>query len=325
MREVPQVIKEIRDHFGKRIFFLKQILIRIRLTINCFRLKKLPKFSEVKIVAKNEKIGFFAFLNWYLYFTKYLESRHFHPTIVLENSNYAKNRHNFDILFGRLRPQKKSQLTTKKITITVKDLRELVPVVGMNISEAISIQKRFLVPSERIQELVDTYIDTEIGGDFFAVHWRGTDKKSEAPPVNVQEIILKIEQIMSGDFATIKTCYIASDEESKVKDLKKAIEERFIDIKVVYRPDTLRSLNDIPIHLSGTKSNDQSSQMGDEALFECLTLSRATYLIKTASFLSAWSAIFNPALPIYFLNAPYIEKTWFPDFELILSQKSNYE
>jgi hypothetical protein len=298
--------------------YLDNLISKFWFFVHFHKLRNLPEFSNVTIIARNENIGFFAFLNWYLYITKYLESLKLLPDIVLKNSNYASESKNYDILRDRLQPQKKYQLTTtKKLEITVRNLKQLVPAVSMSISEASSIQKRLLVPSKRIQDLVDAYIQAEIGEDFFAVHWRGTDKKGEAPPVSLEQIVCKIEQLLDNGLLKSTRCYIASDEESKVQELKSLIVERFMDIKVVYRPDTLRSLSTTPIHLGKTKSKYQSTRLGDEALFECLLLSRASCLIKTASFLSGWSAVFNPALPVYFLNTPYTDKTWFPESELI--------
>jgi hypothetical protein len=56
---------------------------------------------------------------------------------------------------------------------------------------------------------------------------------------------------------------------------------------------------------------------GEEALINCLLLSRCSALIRTTSFLSAWASIFNPALPIVLLNAPYAKSPWYPEKLLI--------
>jgi hypothetical protein len=48
-----------------------------------------------------------------------------------------------------------------------------------------------------------------------------------------------------------------------------------------------------------------------------LLLSRCHVLMRTASFLSAWSSIFNPALPVVMLNRPIDGKLWFPDREIL--------
>ena len=316
-KKIENIIREIYFHY-------KLIVKKFILFINSYRLKKLPDFSEVTIIVRHEGMGFFAFLNYYLYITKYLESLNFYPNIILQSSNYSDESHNFDLLYNRFQPQEKMNnfSSQKKLTITITDLKEILPPnIGMSIAEASLIQKRLLVPSKTILDLVDSYIKTEIGGNFFAVHWRGTDKQTEAPPINLKQIILKIEQLLDKELITSTTCYITSDEESKVKDLKIAIEEQFRNIKVIYRSNTLRSSTSIPIFLASTNSADKVAQIGDEALFECLIFSRASCLIKTASILSGWSAIFNPELPIYFLNASYKDTTWFPESELILRQK----
>ena len=49
----------------------------------------------------------------------------------------------------------------------------------------------------------------------------------------------------------------------------------------------------------------------------CLILSRCAALLKTASILSGWSKLFNPALPVVMLNRPPEENLWFPERVLV--------
>jgi hypothetical protein len=51
---------------------------------------------------------------------------------------------------------------------------------------------------------------------------------------------------------------------------------------------------------------------GEEALINCLLLSRCCALIRTTSFLSAWASIFNPALPIVFAERTIRKKSLVP-------------
>jgi hypothetical protein len=49
-------------------------------------------------------------------------------------------------------------------------------------------------------------------------------------------------------------------------------------------------------------------------------LSRCGYLVKTPSYLSAWSRIFNPSLPVKLVSPPRPDAFWFPDSRLWLEQ-----
>jgi hypothetical protein len=63
---------------------------------------------------------------------------------------------------------------------------------------------------------------------------------------------------------------------------------------------------------------------GQEALINCLLLSRCSTLIRTTSFLSAWASIFNPGLPIVLLNEPYAKSLWYPEKVLIPRSLAGY-
>lgn len=69
-----------------------------------------------------------------------------------------------------------------------------------------------------------------------------------------------------------------------------------------------------PIHLN--LAGDRNRK-GFEALVNCLLLSRCDALIRSASFLSGWSNVFNPALPVIMLNRPFDAALWFPDREVL--------
>ena len=57
---------------------------------------------------------------------------------------------------------------------------------------------------------------------------------------------------------------------------------------------------------------------GEEALINCLLLSKCNMLIKNSSFLSAWSKVFEPTLPVVMIYRDSPESQWFPERDLLV-------
>ena len=93
-------------------------------------------------------------------------------------------------------------------------------------------------------------------------------------------------------------------------------------VDIFWHEDTVRSVDGGAIH-SRPEMGDNYIK-GKEALINCLLLSRCNVLIRTASFLSAWSSFFNPKFPVIMLNTPYEHKLWFPDREIIKCSIKEY-
>jgi hypothetical protein len=81
-------------------------------------------------------------------------------------------------------------------------------------------------------------------------------------------------------------------------------------------PAKLLARGDAPVHFSGYPG----LEIGREALVSSLLLANCGFLIKTPSYLSAWSKIFNPSLPVKLVSPPRPDAFWFPDSRLWLEQ-----
>lgn len=173
-----------------------------------------------------------------------------------------------------------------------------------------ALRGEFEIPLQRAHELIQKYIrikpevqkkiDALYAEEFegrtvIGVHYRGTDKKSEAPKVSFEEVYWKVDELVR-DLPNVRI-FVATDDAKFFAFMKEKYPE-----DVVFGLDALRSENGKPIHFSEKKQNYRK---GLEAVLDALLLSKCQHLVKTASNLSHCSREFNPSLPTTELNVCY--------------------
>jgi hypothetical protein len=128
------------------------------------------------------------------------------------------------------------------------------------------------------------------------IHYRGTDKKKEAPKINYDAVFAKVAQHIPKDRPY--SIFIATDETEFLKQARKKF------VNHVVATDAHRAhINGGAVHFS--YKNNYS--IGEEALIDACLLSKCDLLIRTSSNLSLWSTYFNPQLPVILLTQRFIE------------------
>jgi len=140
------------------------------------------------------------------------------------------------------------------------------------------------------------------------IHYRGTDKSTEAPEVTYDELLRYVRKILT-DNPALNLIFLSSDDVKIIQFL----ENSNLPVPVVYREDAIRSETGDQIHL---KRENSKVIINRDAIVNCLILSRCNHLLKTASLLSDCSVIFNPNLQVSVINSPYPHKTWWPTSEI---------
>lgn len=151
---------------------------------------------------------------------------------------------------------------------------------------------------EEILEKVDSYVQEFFNGThIIGIHYRGTDKVEEAPPVPYGEVLKQIRKYMHEDSIEETKIFVATDE----KKFLECMQEEFGDMVIVH--STIYSEDGRSIH---EKPSNPYLQ-GEEALIDCLLLSKTDMLIRTSSNLSLWSTYFNLDLQVLELNRRYYQ------------------
>ena len=88
---------------------------------------------------------------------------------------------------------------------------------------------------------------------------------------------------------------MATDEESFLNDIQEVFAGK------IFATSSFRSTDHNPVHIN----SKNPYQSGEEALIDCLLLSKSDVLIRCMSHLSLWASYLNPDISMITLNEGY--------------------
>ena len=151
---------------------------------------------------------------------------------------------------------------------------------------------------EPVQKKVDQFIQDHFDDSYIiCVHYRGTDKSIEAPRIGYEVVSNFVKQYIADEQLEHYKIFVATDEAHFLSHM------RFCFPNAVCATNARRSKNLHPIH--PTTHLQSGYEKGEEALIDCLLLSKGDVLIRTNSNLSLWASYFNPKIPVFELNHRY--------------------
>lgn len=281
----------------------------------------------VYAVHIHAKVGLFAQLSWCLLVLAHCDRFHLRPHIYLSSPFYTRAsgenwlEYYFDNL--RLTAMDKSLLGNGAIRVShVSDIEQMgLPgqyEVQMTLEYANALLGNYLELKREIQDYVEFFVERQFSHKtVLGVHYRGTDKKSEAHPVSWEYVAGTISNYLDMN-SQVDALFVASDEEEFIAWIRTKIR----NVEVLFHNDVGRSRDGRAIHVQPALGDNYVK--GKEALVNCLLLSRCDALVRTSSFLSAWSSVFNPHLPVIMLNRPFDNKLWFPDRVIVQNSLNGY-
>lgn len=153
---------------------------------------------------------------------------------------------------------------------------------------------RYVAVKRSVQDIVDAYVRAHWGdAAVIGIHYRGTDKSDDAPRVPYEEVAAAARDAMRRTGSDRCKIFLATDEQACLDHMS----SRFPG-QLLYR-EMFRSVDGRPIDVVNADGNYKK---GEDAVVDCLLLSRSHHLIRTASNLSLCSALFNPQLTVTILN-----------------------
>lgn len=157
----------------------------------------------------------------------------------------------------------------------------------MNRKRAHFLLSRYVHVKAPIQEKVDQFVQDNFKSTMLAVHYRGTDKHTEAPRVSYARVVRAIQKTIKKLDTEDFQIFVATDEKAFLDHMNIL----FPGIILSYEGIT-RSKDGQPVHLNASNPY----QVGEEAIIDCLLLSRCDAIIRTTSHLSHMATFFNPLM-----------------------------
>jgi len=270
----------------------------------------------------SDTVGFFGQLSWCLYICRYCEAKDLLPDIRLSGEIYrdpARGSNWLDYYFDWTRAIAPDEILRRvRYTKEIADFAELGPPIApaMSIEDGARVFRKYLRPKPHIAAQVEE-VWRRIGaaGDVVGVHFRGTDKTSEASRVSWQHCLAVVRTHLRANPAA-RAVFVSSDEQGFVEFLAASVHE----VPVHFRADHSRSVDGKPVHISSGSGYEK----GEDALVNALLLSKCASLIRTTSRLSAWASLFNPELKVVLLNRPYAGSLWYPEGEILRRRTTEY-
>ncbi len=255
-------------------------------------------------------VGLFAHLSWCLHIVAYCESRGIAPRLACTSPQYGEDGGDwFPFLFDQPRAP---QLEPAKTTLTVREFQELPfyrQPLALSLHEAAQLQRDYFPVAARISEKVRRFATAHFRrGSTLGCHFRGTDKEIEARRVDYHAVSDLLRERLS-ELAGEPLLFVATDEMAFLEHVRSALE----GVEIVSY-DSRRSISGTALHLDPAHHGREHAE---EALIDSLLLADCDAVVKSPSALSAWSAVFNPDLPVQIIGRPYQHALFYPETALL--------
>ncbi len=163
----------------------------------------------------------------------------------------------------------------------------------MSRARGFALIDRYIRPKQHIRDKVDAYVRANFDGAFvIGIHYRGTDKFEDAPRVPYETVHAAALEAFKAAGTTRHKLFVATDEQAFLEWML----DRFPG--KVHSLEMVRSVDGRPIDVL----QGDNRRKGEDAVLDCLLLSRCDSLVRTASNLSLCATFFNPDLPVVLLN-----------------------
>jgi len=287
-----------------------------------------PLILSLDINTDAQRIGLFAELVWVVYAIYYAETIGALPLIRVTTKTYSAAIDDVsDYLCQYFKPvwYDRGLVDAYSIHKQISSLKQLPRfnqrTQGLTLWKVNDIVHRWLPVKPEIEAEVNAFIVDKLQSNYLALHWRGTDKHLEAPPVSADSIVDTIRRIYDSMANKPACLFIATDQADLLVEVVEIVSHVMPSLTCVCRDRVMRSKDGSPVHLQKGLAPQARADMGRDAIIDALILSRSRTLVRTASYLSAWASIWNPVLPVFMVNAPHPRTCWFPDSEIMLASK----
>lgn len=153
--------------------------------------------------------------------------------------------------------------------------------------------KKYIVLKSHIKNKIDDFYEKHFRGAYvIGVHYRGTDKCLEADIVPYKTVYERLQPLIKGHEDSYKI-FVATDDYYFLTYMNVQFPGHILVI------DALRSDAGTAVHFTEKNLNYKK---GEDAVIDCVLLSKCDLLLKMSSNLSNCSIKFNSTMPVIDLN-----------------------
>lgn len=289
----------------------------IRINDEYFKSNLLFKCEDGKMAIKiiiDLEIGFFALLSHCVFASKACFEKGLKPYIFLSSKNLVReglSKNSLNYYFNLNQFSKKDSQYLYRDCLINGGVR-LLTRFDINFfargnrfreinNEMNSIQEGKLIYEEVfkfknfINNIINQFYKLNFGSKNLGVHFRGKDKVgTEAPCIEYNEIFKRVSYYLQNGYEKI---YVATDEPLFLQKCR----EIYGDKIIAFRSKIT--------HQTHTEDNSNNFKKNAQAIIDAVLLSKCDALLKTPSFLSAWSVVFNPQIKIETIGKP-LKQPW---------------
>jgi hypothetical protein len=167
---------------------------------------------------------------------------------------------------------------------------------------AAELIRKYIKVKRPMQEAIDQFVRANFDGHYvIGIHYRGTDKSSEAVRVPYERVRGEVMKY-AMEHPNYKV-FVATDEQGFVSYMKSQFGSNVCCINA-------HRSNDIgtPVHHKDGNPVSNPCPLGEEAVMDCYLLAKSDVMIRTFSNLSSSAANINPNLPVVNLNQQHYKK-----------------
>jgi hypothetical protein len=164
---------------------------------------------------------------------------------------------------------------------------------NQKLHEVHRIVQKYIKIKPAIRRKVQSFYNKHMKGHtVIGLHYRGTDKGEEVPRATYAHVIEVVRNYIQENKFKDYRIFVATDEQRFLNHM-----QSLFPSKVLFIP-AFRSLGREPVHMKAS----EPYKRGEEAILDCLLLSKTDILFRCVSHLSLWSSYFNPQLKVVMLN-----------------------
>ncbi len=168
-------------------------------------------------------------------------------------------------------------------------------------NRAFNLIQKYVHLKVPLREELDAFVHHHFANRFvIGVHHRGTDKILEVPVVSYEKTLRTLLQIIKKlpkPEKRVLSIFVATDDQHFLSYL-----QAHLPYPIIYN-NFVRSIDGTALHAYQTGFYSNNYQMGKEALFDCVMLSKCNILVRPGSSGLSWiSSCFNPNIPVYNLQ-----------------------